>query len=276
MEVVDDEPRLTGGRVTSRDGTNLGFLALGEGPTVLCIHGALATGIDWLPIARLLADRYRLVMFDRRGHGASDAGAEGHTLPLEIEDVQAMLAATGPVRGILAHSFGAVVALHAVRMTIPDTVQSLVLYEPPIMLDPAHARDQLSDWGPLISAGEWEGVITSALTDFAGMTSDEIAMMRRSQRGWASTVSMAPVVAHHARMVTEVGRMVKPFEGLQQPTLLFLGEVSGKVFIESIDALADVIPHRRVVTLPQQAHSAMSRIPDVLADEIGSFLDANR
>src|ERR1700761_9500207 len=188
MNVVDHEPRLTGGRVTSRDGTTLGFLALGEGPTVLCIHGALATGVDWLPIARLLADRYRFVMFDRRGHGASDAGAEGHTLPLEIEDVHAMLAATGPVRGILAHSFGAVLALHAMRMTIPDMVQSLVLYEPPIMLDPAHARDQLSDWGPLISAGEWENVITSALTDFAGMTSDEIAMMRRSQKGWASTV----------------------------------------------------------------------------------------
>jgi pimeloyl-ACP methyl ester carboxylesterase len=276
MEVINDEPRLTGGRVTSRDGTTVGFLALGEGPTVLCIHGALATGVDWLPIARLLADRYRFVMFDRRGHGASDAGAEGHTLPLEIEDVHAMLAATGPVRGILAHSFGAVLALHAMRMIIPDMVQSLVLYEPPIMLDPAHARDQLSDWGPLISAGEWENVITSALTDFAGMTSDEIAMMRRSQKGWASTVSMAPVVAHHARMITEVGGMVKPFENLQQPTLLLLGEVSGKLFIESIDALADVIPRRRVVTLPEQAHSAMSRIPNVLADEIGSFLDARR
>ena len=276
MEVINDEPRLTGGRVTSRDGTTLGFLALGEGPTVLCIHGALATGVDWLPIARLLADKYRFVMFDRRGHGASDAGAEGHTLPLEIEDVHAMLAATGPVRGILAHSFGAVLALHAMRMIIPDMVQSLVLYEPPIMLDPAHARDQLSDWGPLISAGEWENVITSALTDFAGMTSDEIAMMRRSQKGWASTVSMAPVVAHHARMITEVGGMVKPFENLQQPTLLLLGEVSGKLFIESIDALADVIPRRRVVTLPEQAHSAMSRIPNVLADEIGSFLDARR
>jgi pimeloyl-ACP methyl ester carboxylesterase len=276
MEVINDEPRLTGGRVTSRDGTTVGFLALGEGPTVLCIHGALATGVDWLPIARLLADRYRFVMFDRRGHGASDAGAEGHTLPLEIEDVHAMLAATGPVRGILAHSFGAVLALHAMRMTIPDMVQSLVLYEPPIMLDPAHARDQLSDWGPLISAGQWENVITSALTDFAGMTSDEIAMMRRSQKGWASTVSMAPVVAHHARMITEVGGMVKPFENLQQPTLLLLGEVSGKLFIESIDALADVIPRRRVVTLPEQAHSAMSRIPNVLADEIGSFLDARR
>ena len=276
MEVINDEPRLTGGRVTSRDGTTVGFLALGEGPTVLCIHGALATGVDWLPIARLLADRYRFVMFDRRGHGASDAGAEGHTLPLEIEDVHAMLAATGPVRGILAHSFGAVLALHAMRMIIPDMVQSLVLYEPPIMLDPAHARDQLSDWGPLISAGEWENVITSALTDFAGMTSDEIAMMRRSQKGWASTVSMAPVVAHHARMITEVGGMVKPFENLQQPTLLLLGEVSGKLFIESIDALADVIPRRRVVTLPEQAHSAMSRVPDVLADEIGSFLDARR
>jgi pimeloyl-ACP methyl ester carboxylesterase len=70
--------------------------------------------------------------------------------------------------------------------------------------------------------------------------------------------------------------MVKPFENLQQPTLLLLGEVSGKLFIESIDALAEVIPRRRVVTLPEQAHSAMSRIPDVLADEIGSFLDARR
>jgi pimeloyl-ACP methyl ester carboxylesterase len=89
---------LTGGRLRSRDGTLMAYLALGEGPLVVCLHGGFNTGLDWLPTARLLADRYRFVLVDRRGHGASDSGVDGHTLDLEVEDLALRAPAAAPGR----------------------------------------------------------------------------------------------------------------------------------------------------------------------------------
>jgi pimeloyl-ACP methyl ester carboxylesterase len=267
------EPTLTGGRVTSRDGTSIGYLALGEGPTVLCLHGALATGLDWLAVARLLADHYRFVLVDRRGHGASDVGVDGHTVELEIEDLDALVKHTGPVHAVLAHSFGAVIALHAMVTPLADRVGGLVIYDPPLMLDPAEARHQLATSGALVDAGEWERGVVSALQQMLLMTDQDIAALRRSSRGWAATVSMAPAVMIQAAMLAEIGRVVEPFRALELPTLLVVGELSRDVFAESIDTLAATLPNSRRLALPGQGHAALSRDPELVAAEFGAFLD---
>jgi pimeloyl-ACP methyl ester carboxylesterase len=45
---------LTGGRVRSKDGTEISYLSLGAGHTLLCTHGAFSSGAEWLPVARLM------------------------------------------------------------------------------------------------------------------------------------------------------------------------------------------------------------------------------
>lgn len=264
---------LSGGRVTSRDGTSLGYLAVGEGPTVLCMHGALATGVDWLPVARLLADRYRFVLPDRRGHGISDIGVEGHTIALEVEDLAAVLKDVGPVRAVLAHSFGAIITLHAMLTPLSDLVDALVLYEAPVMLDPAEAAEQVTVSAALVSAGDWEAGLVNALKLTLAMTDDDIAALRRNQRVWATTVAMAQSVMVQARMIADTGQLIEPFRVVAQPALLVNGEQSRAVFVESMAVLAGVLPRARRLVLTDQGHSALSRGSETLAGEIAEFLE---
>ena len=272
--MTSDSPLLTGGRVRSRDGTSLGYLALGDGPTVLCVHGALATGTDWLPVARLLAGQYRFVLVDRRGHGSSDVGVEGNNLNLEIEDLEAMVKQTGPIHALLAHSFGAVFILHALLTTaLADQIGSLVLYDPPLMLDPAEAEHQVATAGALVSAGNYEQGVMQAVKLMLSLTDHEVAQLRRGFRGWANTVAMAPALMVQAAAMSRLGRVVEPFREVHQPTLLVLGELSRDVFSESIDALATVMPNTRKIVLHGQGHAALSGSPETLASEIGSFLN---
>ncbi|MEO0398659.1 MAG: alpha/beta fold hydrolase BchO [Pseudomonadota bacterium] len=42
---------------------------VGEGPSVLLLHGTAASTHSWAPLAPLLADHFRLVMIDLPGHG---------------------------------------------------------------------------------------------------------------------------------------------------------------------------------------------------------------
>ena len=155
---------------------------------------------------------------------------------------------------------------------VTSPIDGLVVYDPPLMLDPAEARHQLATSGALVDAGEWEQGVVSALQQMLLMTESDIAALRRSARGWATTVAMAPAVMIQAAMMAEIGRVVEPFRAVELPALLMVGELSRDVFEESIDALAATLPHGRRLVLPGQGHAALSREPGLVAAEIGAFL----
>lgn len=101
-------------------------------PAVLLVHGWGGDGREWSPHAEALADRFRVLVPDLRGHGRSEVPAEGNTPAEMAEDLAALIQAlgTGPVVAV-GHSMGGqVVNLLAVRHR--HTVRSV------IALDPAH------------------------------------------------------------------------------------------------------------------------------------------
>ncbi|MFF5010323.1 alpha/beta fold hydrolase [Streptomyces phaeochromogenes] len=103
-----------------------------EAPAVLLVHGWGGDGREWSPHAEALADRFRVVVPDLRGHGRSPVPPEDNTPLAMAHDLAALLgtSATGPVVAV-GHSMGGqVVNLLAVRH--PDLVRSV------IALDPAH------------------------------------------------------------------------------------------------------------------------------------------
>ncbi|MFE3281633.1 alpha/beta fold hydrolase, partial [Streptomyces sp. NPDC059233] len=123
-------------KVVSRDGTVIAFDRIGAGPVLVLVGGAFQVRDDakWVELARLLADRFTVVTYDRRGRGDS-----GDTAPYEVarefEDLAAVIDAVGATAGVMGMSSGAVLALEAAAHGVPIT--ALALYEPPFVLDDA-------------------------------------------------------------------------------------------------------------------------------------------
>ena len=69
-----------GKKTISADGTSLAYESTGQGPTVILVSGAMSTGGTVAPLAVALADRFRVVPYDRRGRGES-----GDTKPYAVE-----------------------------------------------------------------------------------------------------------------------------------------------------------------------------------------------
>ena len=113
------------------DGTRLRVRVAGVGPTVVLAHGIALTLREWNLVAELLlADGYRVVAFDARGHGRSTIGSQGVSAPVMAADLAAVLEATGSTDAILVgHSMGGFLALEAV-LEVPglaDRLAGLVL-----------------------------------------------------------------------------------------------------------------------------------------------------
>lgn len=99
--------------VRGADGTRLHTDVLGpeDAPTVVLVHGWTCRREFWAAQLNTLADRYRLVTYDLRGHGRSETPRSGDFTPDALgDDLEAVLRATvgdGRRALLVGHSLGA-------------------------------------------------------------------------------------------------------------------------------------------------------------------------
>lgn len=116
--------------VISADGTQLHVRLYGPAdgePTVL-IHGFACAIEYWNPQISALAERYRVIAFDQRGHGRSGRFHGPLTANDLADDLSAVLAATvdiGQRATIVGHSMGGVTTL-AWAAKYPDEVKARI------------------------------------------------------------------------------------------------------------------------------------------------------
>jgi pimeloyl-ACP methyl ester carboxylesterase len=99
-------------QVVSVDGTPVTTWTWGHGPVVLLVHGWSGRGGQLASFVPALLERgFSVVTFDAPGHGASPA--DETSVVAFVAAVRAVAATHGPVRGIIAHSAGAMAAARA-------------------------------------------------------------------------------------------------------------------------------------------------------------------
>jgi long-chain acyl-CoA synthetase len=123
----------TGPRVGSRtvNGTTLAVEERGAGTeAILFAHGVLLDRRMFDAQVQALADKYRCIAFDSRGHGASDVPETGYDMDSLTDDAATLIRelGCGPVH-FVGHSMGAFVGLRLAARH-PDLVRSLVLIAP--------------------------------------------------------------------------------------------------------------------------------------------------
>lgn len=84
----------------------------GEGEVLVLLHGFCGSSSYWENVAPLLADSFRVIMPDLRGHGASDAPLGAYTIEQMADDVALLLEALGVEKyAVLGHSMGGYITL---------------------------------------------------------------------------------------------------------------------------------------------------------------------
>lgn len=254
--------------VVSADGTPVSFSSLGRGPALVVVHGSVATGEQWRAVAAALADRFTSHLVDRRGRGGSGDGA-GHSLDAEAADVRAVLDAVGPGAALLAHSYGAVVALQA--LLAGAAPPAVVLYEPPLPVGGPVAGAAVEPFEALVAAGDLDGALALALTDVVRVPAAAVAGLRQGPL-WPGMAALTPTWGREFRALDGLGPDVGRYRAVRTRTLCLLGEATSPHQVAATTALAGVLPDVRTVPLPGQGHFAHVAAPDLVAAAVAGFL----
>ncbi|WP_420426376.1 alpha/beta fold hydrolase [Algiphilus sp.] len=275
--------------------TRLAVQQLGEGPDVVLVHGLATNRAFWYAnLAQSLRARYRVTLFDLRGHGYSDMPASGYSADDMAKDLEAVIDDLGldPL-AVVAHSYGGSVALeHAVMAQRPP--QALVL------MDARINRLQPQQWladAPYLTAFEdevaradgrdWDQESQIGFAFLEAMARLRVAGFEARQRDpftpFADGKGGKRGAKAFCRLLDEttaredflrLGADRDALQTLDIPVQLLYGAHSRN--LPSAQALVKCLPNAQLHTIPDAGHFFPLSHAAVVAQWVGDFLEQQR
>ncbi len=107
------------------DGSKLFYTSLGGGPAVILLHPTPVDHRFWMPVAAILALKYRVIVPDLRGHGQSDLGEGPITMEKLGADAGRLLDHLQLPKALFAGCSIGGYTLFEIWRTMPDRAEAL-------------------------------------------------------------------------------------------------------------------------------------------------------
>ena len=246
-------------QVISKDGTTLAVDSVGGGAPVILIGGAFNDRSTVAALGALLASRYTVVTYDRRGRGASDDKSTGYSVQNEIDDLAAVIEHAGGRASVFGHSSGGILALEAEMSHLP--VERLAVYEPSYVADPDQPRppaDVFDRLTALVAAGDRDGAAELFLGEVAGVPAPGVAGMRASE-AWGFLASTALSLPYDV-LLTKPWELIPAsrLAAIHLPLLAIYGDQTMPGLAAATKAVARAVPEARLVTLGGEDHGVLN------------------
>jgi len=252
------------------NGVRIAFRDVGNGEPLVLVHGSWGSLHNWDTVVALLAEHYRVISYDRRGHSESEKVAGQGTFAEDVADLAALVEALDAAPAwVVGNSVGAIITLRLAAGR-PDLVRGIIVHEPPL-------RRQLSEGGAdepllvvldLIRAGEHAAAAERFVDDVAlgpGAWARLPTLMRAAMVGNASTY-LDEELASDSRMVDEAA--LSRYEG---PVLISSGGQSPPIFQPIVRHLARLLPQAQCVEYAGAGHVPHLTHPKAFVHEVTTF-----
>jgi 3-oxoadipate enol-lactonase len=240
-----------------------------EAPVVVLSNSLGATRAMWDPQVPVLAERYRVLTYDTRGHGTSPAPAGPYTLDDLVDDVLALLDRVGAERAHVAGlSLGGMTALRLAARQ-PERVHRLAVLCSSAKTDPQGFLDRAAAARADGTASFAPAVVSRWLTPpYAAEHPDLVARLQAmvagaDDEGYAACAE----VVGRVDLREDLGRIAVP-------TLVVSGAEDPALPPEHQRAIADGIPGAELLTVSPGAHRANLEQPLRISGALLGHFDA--
>lgn len=256
-----------------------------DAPMVVLLHGGGQTRHSWSrAMRRLIAEGYRVVNFDARGHGDSGWSDSGdYSLAARGADLQAVVGDAGPV-ALVGASMGGMTSFYAVGNALVPSATALVLVD--IVLRPAaKGVEKIQSFMRAHGDGfadleEAAAAITAYNPDRAPRRDPSGLMknLRRREDGrlywhWDPRMMEARPSAEPPAWSEDLLAAAK---NVHIPTLLVRGGKSDIVDDAGVSELVELVPQTQVHCVAEAGHMVAGDRNDAFNDAVVEFLRQSR
>ncbi|MFF1342631.1 alpha/beta fold hydrolase [Streptomyces sp. NPDC058290] len=114
------------------NGVDLYYEVAGEGEPLVLVHGSWVDHENWQLVVPRLAQSFRVLVYDRRGHSRSERPPGQGSRRQDEDDLASLIETLGAPAHVAGNSFGASTAL-GLACRRPELLRSLAVHEPPLM-----------------------------------------------------------------------------------------------------------------------------------------------
>jgi pimeloyl-ACP methyl ester carboxylesterase len=246
------------------NGIEIDYEDTGRGRPILLTHGHLSSRTAWSGQHQALADRYRVISWDIRGHGqtvTADDPAQ-YSLDLTLADVRALLGHLGLERAVIGGlSLGGYISL-AFALAHPEMVEALVICDS----GPGYRNDG--------ARAQWNERAFARAADLEASGLESLAARSREVREARGRHRSARALAHATRgiLAQQGSTVIDGLPSIRVPTLVIVGD-QDQPFLAPCEYMAKKIPGARLEVIAGAGHSSNLDRPDEFNRILRDFLD---
>ena len=212
------------------NGVNIYYESHGEGFPLALAYGLGGSTVQWEPQVEALSQRYRLILWDPRGHGGTDSppDAEDYGQDISAEDLNGLLGHLGIQEAYVGGlSMGGGIAVRFAAQH-PQRTAALLIFDSATASGRGPSAESRRVREEIIRLAETEGM--AAVAEFSikhnpNVTSSPGRSKGRAERIRRMYTSLNPVgYANNCRMLLKDGFDSSMLERIDAPTLVLAGD----------------------------------------------------
>lgn len=257
------------------NGVRLSYEIAGQGPNLVLIHGMSVDRRMWDDQVKHFSRSFRVITYDSRGHGKTEAPLTGYSAENRIEDLYQLLRHLNVAKcHLVGLSMGAGTAFgFAVRH--PEMLESLVVADgaPASPPPPGAPRGGGIGGGPVAAMAQ-QGKLKEALEEWLKMP--VFGFSAKKPEAWAK---LRPIVMDHSGAIWRdpANGTYPPSDDLAKasqlrvPTLFIWGDNDMPNLIQTCEKAIGVMPNARKAVIKDAGHMANLDQPQAFNQALSQF-----
>jgi class 3 adenylate cyclase len=250
---------------------NIAFQVMGDGPVDIILVPGIVSHVEFLQFPeytaflRRLATFARVVAFDKRGQGLSDAISGAPSLEQRVDDVRAIMDEIGSQRAVLLGlSEGSAMSAFFAAAN-PERVSKLILFS-------GYAKASLTEETLSRLLKAWgTGTMMARAAETLSADPDVIKLLAKFER-----LSASPGAAKAYMSLSRLIDVTSILPSVRVPTLVLHRSTDAMVAVEGGRELAALIPGARYIEYPGGDHVPFTGDAETVLGDIQEFVTGER
>jgi 3-oxoadipate enol-lactonase len=254
------------------NGINMNFELSGkkDAPVVVLSHSLASSLAMWDSQCEALEPHYRVLRYDTRGHGKTDAPSGKYTLDMLGDDTVCLLDALGiDVVHWVGLSMGGMIG-QCLALNHADRLYSLALCDTAAIM-PEENQPVWQEHIDMARTQGLQGLMQSTMERWftASYLSKNPSTVQLIRRNFLDTPMEGYIGCSEAiRAINYLEQLSR----INKPTLIIVGEKDPGTPVAASEAMHEHIPDSRLVVLPSAAHLSNVEQPEAFNNALMGFL----